>query len=683
MRRRLRLPSAVLAVLLLGLLHGPGARAEDSKDAGSTGSPTVFNYSDNGYANLDPAHASLYRTNDERLILGMLECLTTLDPQTGKARPGAASSWESSADRHTWTFHLRKNGVWQDGSPVTAEDFIRGWKRVMDPFTKSPWSWLYRPIKGCAAIRDNSARTEGFTDLRHYLKNLLSTNANGIPGDELNSALDAAGVRPFLTDVKSRSVRRLLHWKDGDKFPPEATKLVIEALKKERRRVKDLWEGPLDDFGKKGSGVYATDDHTLVVETEGDVPYLPELLARSAFAPLHKSYSQKRSLMFEVGGFVANGPFVLKGRGAKPPEGSPNQRVLSVVDLARNKTYNGPNRAQVDEVKCFTDQTIRIPAREDVYQFEHGKLQWVNATWPEYPKNTKKDKLRDRIEALKGYTVRDMPRVIYLRFRCDRPPFNDRSARRAFALSVNRELVARQYWPKATPAYRLVPPGIEGRKEGVRCPEPNPAGAQQAFKDAGLQSDSWIEVSFGESPGQGDAVNALRATWKKVLGNEPGWTIQSDADVRNVIRAGRYQVMLTDFRGAVNDPAAYLAPLHSKDADSGLGWNDEAYDALIDAALDPGVALADPEGWLAKVKAPSLEKVLEAAKADTPEAREALRREAMAVAEQRILDEYVVVPLLFLREATLLSPKVHGLGSDQARRNPGFVGSLVSVSLDH
>ena len=113
------------------------------------------------------------------------------------------------------------------------------------------------------------------------------------------------------------------------------------------------------------------------------------------------------------------------------------------------------------------------------------------------------------------------------------------------------------------------------------------------------------------------------------------------------------------------------------DADSGLGWADEAYDALIDAARDPQIALDDPDEWLDTVGDPSLKGALDAAKSGR-DGRLRLRREALAAAERRILEEYVIVPVLFLKEATLLEG-AKGLGSEDARRNPGFVGSLVSV----
>ena len=38
-------------------------------------------------------------------------------------KPGMAESWDVSEDGKTYTFHLRKDGKWSDGDPVTAKDF--------------------------------------------------------------------------------------------------------------------------------------------------------------------------------------------------------------------------------------------------------------------------------------------------------------------------------------------------------------------------------------------------------------------------------------------------------------------------------------------------------------------------------------------------------------------------------
>lgn len=657
----------LLALLCAGWLAQGVAPARSANER-------AMQYSDNGHPVLDPAAASTLRLNDERLIVSLLDCLTVLDPRTGKAGPGAAERWEVSGDRRTWTFHLRKSAVWSNGSPVTAKDFVRSWTRVLDPFTRSPWTSLFRPIKGCAVITDNSARTEGFAKLRDGLQELKNANPNGIPGAQLILLMEETGVRPFLAEVKSRSVSLMLGWKEADLFPPELVEKTVDALRKERKRVKDLWEQEYEQFGRAGSGVHARDEHTLVVQTVGDADFLPELVARGPFAPLPKDLEEKRDTFFSAENYLCNGPFVLKGRGARPPDNEPEKRVLSVVHLERNARYDGPAPAQLDEIRCYTDQGQDF--KEDVGQFTAGKLQWVNVTWPDGVP-AKPATVREGLEATPGFTTRDAPLVLFLRFRCDKPPFQDKAARRAFALTIDRKAIAEQFWPKAVPADRMVPPGIEGRAEGLACPATDVAAAKAALKTSGVDSETWVELSYGEGPGQDVAAGLMIRSWKKELGVEPGTRIESVQDVRKVLRAGKFYAMISVLRGAVNDPFAYLAPLHSADVDSGHGWRDAATDALLDAARDPDVALADPAAWLKTVGQPELSATLDGAKGSAA-ARARFRQDVLVAAERRLMEEFVVVPLVYLREATLLKG-LSGLGEDLAWSNPGFVGSLRSA----
>lgn len=47
--------------------------------------------------------------------------------------PKLAESWEISEDKLTATFHLRKDALWHDGTPVTAEDAKFTYERIIDP----------------------------------------------------------------------------------------------------------------------------------------------------------------------------------------------------------------------------------------------------------------------------------------------------------------------------------------------------------------------------------------------------------------------------------------------------------------------------------------------------------------------------------------------------------------------
>lgn len=77
---------------------------------------------------LDPAKAAAAPETD--IVRAIYEGLTDLDPKTLEAVPGVAEKWEPSEDKRTWRFHLRENAVWSTGEPVTAQDFVRSWKRL-------------------------------------------------------------------------------------------------------------------------------------------------------------------------------------------------------------------------------------------------------------------------------------------------------------------------------------------------------------------------------------------------------------------------------------------------------------------------------------------------------------------------------------------------------------------------
>jgi oligopeptide transport system substrate-binding protein len=70
----------------------------------------------------------------------------------GSVIPGVATSWETSADGKTWTFHLRKEARWSNGEPVTADDFVYAWRREVDPATTSEYSQALAPIENALDI---------------------------------------------------------------------------------------------------------------------------------------------------------------------------------------------------------------------------------------------------------------------------------------------------------------------------------------------------------------------------------------------------------------------------------------------------------------------------------------------------------------------------------------------------
>jgi len=107
-------------------------------------------------ATLDPQLATL---PDEFFVIRALsEGLVTPNPAGGVPVPAAATSWASSDDGLTWTFHLRPGAQWSNGEPVTSADFVASIRRMLTPATAAPKAPLFYPLKNARAFLEGTVK---------------------------------------------------------------------------------------------------------------------------------------------------------------------------------------------------------------------------------------------------------------------------------------------------------------------------------------------------------------------------------------------------------------------------------------------------------------------------------------------------------------------------------------------
>lgn len=126
----------------------------------------VFRYNQpEGIPSLDPAFAK-----NQAIIWAVRQIYNTLVEPDSLLNivPSLAKSWEVSADRKTYTFHLRTDVFFHDsdlfpggkGRKMTAHDVVYSLKRVIDPATASPGSWIFNdkvdPATGFRAANDST-----------------------------------------------------------------------------------------------------------------------------------------------------------------------------------------------------------------------------------------------------------------------------------------------------------------------------------------------------------------------------------------------------------------------------------------------------------------------------------------------------------------------------------------------
>lgn len=156
---------AVLAMLMAGtmMLGLAGCGGSSSSDAQATATGT-----ETGSAADAAAGAEVTASASDMNV--MLETpVESLDPQQatdgtsfeviadytdglmqmdadGQAVPAIAESYEVSEDGLTYTFHLRTDATWSNGTPVTAADFVFGWQRAVDPEVASEYAYMLSDI---------------------------------------------------------------------------------------------------------------------------------------------------------------------------------------------------------------------------------------------------------------------------------------------------------------------------------------------------------------------------------------------------------------------------------------------------------------------------------------------------------------------------------------------------------
>jgi peptide/nickel transport system substrate-binding protein/oligopeptide transport system substrate-binding protein len=97
----------------------------------------------------DP-HFSIY-SNEAQIFTALYEGLFSYDPSTLDPIPGAVARWTKSKDGKAYTFILKENLLWSDGSSLVAQDFVDSWLRILNK--DAQYATFFDIIEGAFAYR--------------------------------------------------------------------------------------------------------------------------------------------------------------------------------------------------------------------------------------------------------------------------------------------------------------------------------------------------------------------------------------------------------------------------------------------------------------------------------------------------------------------------------------------------
>ncbi len=460
------------------------------------------------------------------LASALFEGLVAEDPQDLRPVPGVATRWEISPDQLTYTFHLRPEAKWSDGRPVTAQDFVEGWRRMLTPTLGAENAGLLYVLQGGEAFHKGANR----------------------------------------------------------------------------------------DFG--AVGVSAVDAATLRVRLEHPTPHFLSLLTHPAWLPVslpavaaHGDPFARGNAWTRPGRLVGNGPFRLT-------EWAPNRRIV----VEKSPTYWDAARVRLNAIHFHPidnpdaeERAFRSGQLHLTYVLPYGKIEAYRQNSPEL--------------------LRTDPylNTYFFRLNVRQAPLNNERVRRALALAVDRTAIVEKILRGGQrPAFSLTPPGLPGYTPPAGSGT-DPDAARALLAEAGFPGGRGLpplELLFNTSGNHRLIAEAVQEMWRRELGVEVRLTNQEFKVVLSERRAGRYQMMLSDWVGDYLDATTFLDLWRSDSGNNHTGWTNPKYDALLFAA----------------------------ARTADPVARASQLREA----EQLMLESAPIIPVYHNTHVFLVQPSVRG-----------------------
>jgi len=191
----------VALILGAGLLNIAGCKKPDPDDKGAI--LMMYLASDPSNLNLDPAKL-IYSAEAVKFMGLIFEGLFVMD-DAGKLQNGMAKSWTITKEddvKNEYVMEIElKPTKWSDGIPVSADDFVYAWKRVLDPAFSSPAAPLLYSIKNARAVKEGDMTIDDLGAVALDTTTLQITFDHKIDYDKFRENLASIALVPVRADT--------------------------------------------------------------------------------------------------------------------------------------------------------------------------------------------------------------------------------------------------------------------------------------------------------------------------------------------------------------------------------------------------------------------------------------------------------------------------------------------------
>jgi oligopeptide transport system substrate-binding protein len=547
-----------------------------------------------------------------RVMWALYEGLVRWDAEDLRPIPGVAESWEISADGLTYTFHLRPDARWSDGSPITADDFVYSYRRFLEPMTGAEYAYLLYMVAG--AEKYNRAEMEIGDGVE---VELVDPPADALPfarGQVVRGTLRQRevvvtneedvilGERPrevFLFGVEvDGALRRFKTGKTGD-------------LAAGRYDEYEPAEQVLPDF--RSVGIKAIEPRTLQFQLRSPTPYFVKLTGFYPQFPVNRrcleTYGYPAWTRPE--NIVTNGPFRLHSR-----------HIRDRIRMVKNEQYWDAANVHLNTVDVLAIESLTTAFN----LYETGKADMLTDT----PETTIPELLA---LGRSDFVPSPFLAVYFYRVNVTSPGLDDPRVRRALNLAIDKQMIVDKVTRAGqVPGRSLVPPGIAGYQPAL-CGQYDVEEARRLMREAGYHDGNRlpkITLLYNTNENHKKLAEVLQIQWKEKLGIEVELENKEWGAYLNSQRELEYDVARAGWIGDYSDPNTFLDMFVTGGENNQTGWSNAEYDRLI-KQVAPNEQ--DPER----------------------------RMQVLQQAERILMDELPIIPLYYYVSKIMVRPYVHGI----------------------
>jgi ABC-type oligopeptide transport system substrate-binding subunit len=487
-------------------------------------------------------------------------------------------------DGTVWTFHLRNDARWTDGSPLNANDFVYSWRRALSPEFAAPYASLMHILRNGKAYNSVSAFVRDPRTGKYATEDDLERARAG-------GEVSCSGAEPQKFDKDgSESTKEKYLFVPAD---AEARAKLLNGDSSKNQKpdasLSRFLEGKeFVPVTKEYVGVRALDDYTFQVTLEAPTAYFTKMLYHNFFRPVPRQAIEKwgDQQWVKPGHIVTSGAFRLA-------EWKPYEKIV----VERNPLFWDNANTKLDKIIFPTIEQLTTAMN----LYKSGEVDCTQSTevpppWRKQMKETKKD-----------YKYGPFMYIEFLAINTTMKPLDDVRVRRAMSLAINRQILADQA-PGRQPLTAFTPQ-IEGY-ESAKGNDFNPDLARKLLSEAGFPNGKGfpqIELLYNTAEANKQTMEFIQAMLKRELNiqvelTNVEWRVYLDR-TRNSKREFKGMAR-RGWNGDYVDPYTFLELMTSASDNNGTGWADKKYDAMLNASsaeLDPAKRakmLKEAEGYM-------------------------------------------------------------------------------------